>query len=70
MLTWRHTVKEIRSVSVYRREGKEALSLWREPEAFNREITDTAAQRDKIYEYMLVVKNRQGKVFSKTATLK
>jgi fibronectin type 3 domain-containing protein len=70
VLAWRHTVRYIRSIAVYRREGEKTLSLWREPEAFSREITDTAAQRDKVYEYMLVIKNRQGKVFSKTGNIK
>jgi fibronectin type 3 domain-containing protein len=69
-LTWEHTVPDVRSISIYRKEGEEALSLWRELEIWRREIADTNAKRNTAYEYMLVIKNKAGKVFSKNVNTK
>lgn len=70
VLTWQHNVENIRSVSIYRGEGEEALSLWQEADSSQRETADLTAKRNTAYEYMLVIKDKQGKVYSKNVNIK
>ncbi|MDR1761710.1 MAG: hypothetical protein LBR55_04610, partial [Bacteroidales bacterium] len=69
-LTWQHNMRSVRSVSMYRKEAEEAFTLLKELDAIQREITDPNIQQNKAYEYMLVIKDQHGKVFSKTVSVK
>jgi len=69
-LTWQHSVMNVRSVSIYRRAGEEPFTLWREMDSGLREITDTNALRSIAYEYMLVIRNQQGRVFTENVQVR
>ncbi len=69
-LTWQHTIPEVRSISIYRKEGEDTLSLWQKPGQWQRETADPTAQRNITYEYMLAIKDMQGKVYSKNVTVR
>jgi fibronectin type 3 domain-containing protein len=60
VLKWEHTVSNPRSVTVYRKEGESPLLLWKEMEVWEKEALDTAIKRNTAYEYLLVIKNRNG----------
>lgn len=70
VLTWQHNVMDVRSVSLYRKAGDEPLSLWQEVDSSLRSATDLNVQRNIVCEYMLVIKDRQGKVFSEKVSVK
>ena len=69
-LAWQYNIANVRSVSLYRKEGNEPLSLWQEADSAARETADLTVKRNVTYEYMLVIKDQTGKVFSKTASVK
>lgn len=69
-LSWQHSSIIIRSVNLYRKAGDEALLLWKELDIVQQEITDQNAQPNTVYEYLLVIKDVHGKVFSKNITVK
>jgi fibronectin type 3 domain-containing protein len=69
-ISWQHNVMNVRTVSLYRRAGDEPLSLWQEADSADYETADLTAQRNVAYEYMLVIKDRTGKVFSKNVNVK
>jgi hypothetical protein len=60
VLKWEHTLSNVRSISIYRKEGDAPLSLWKETEAWEREAIDTDAKQNTVYEYLLVIKNQNG----------
>ena len=64
-LKWEHVLSGVRSVSIYRKEGSSALSLWKGAEAWERTALDTEAKQNTVYEYLLVIKNREGMPVSK-----
>ena len=70
VLTWQHNVINIRSISLYRKVGEEPLMLWQEPETSQHETADLTANRNLAYEYMLVIKDGHGRVYSKNVMLK
>ncbi|NDV79489.1 fibronectin type III domain-containing protein [Dysgonomonas sp. 511] len=61
LLKWEHTVPDVKMVSIYRKEGGSPLSLWKTLEIWEREVLDNTAKRNTTYEYLLVIKNQNGK---------
>jgi fibronectin type 3 domain-containing protein len=64
VLKWEHAIPDVRSISIYRKDGEAPFSLWREAESWEQEATDTAAKRNTAYEYLIVIKNRNGRPVS------
>jgi hypothetical protein len=63
-LKWNHTVSDAKSILIYRKEGESALMSWKEADVWERELSDTTAKRNTAYQYLLVIKNREGIVLS------
>ncbi|MFV0587987.1 fibronectin type III domain-containing protein [Bacteroides reticulotermitis] len=59
-LKWDHTVPDAKIILIYRKEGESPLMVWKEVEVWERELLDTTAKRNTPYEYLLVIKNREG----------
>ncbi|KAA6338455.1 hypothetical protein EZS27_013544 [termite gut metagenome] len=64
VLKWEHTIADVKSVNIYRKEGELPLSLWREVGAWEREVIDVIAKRNIVYEYLLVIKTQNGQPIS------
>ncbi|KAA6344579.1 hypothetical protein EZS27_007813 [termite gut metagenome] len=64
VLKWEHTVADVKSVNMYRKEGELPLSLWREIGVWEREAIDATAKRNIVYEYLLVIKTQNGQPIS------
>lgn len=64
LLKWELTSRDIRSISVYRKEPEASFYLWREMDSWANETLDEKAMRNTVYEYMVVVKDRQGRLVS------
>jgi fibronectin type 3 domain-containing protein len=60
LLKWEHTVPDVKSAVIYRKEGEVPLSSWRGLETWERETLDASAKRNVTYEYLLIIKNRDG----------
>lgn len=69
-LTWQHNVMNVRSISIYRRAGDEPFALWQEVDDAQRETTDSNAQHNIVYKYMLVIRNQQGRVFTENVRVR
>lgn len=65
ILKWEHTLSGVKQISIYRKEGESALSLWQHVEVWQKEQLDSSAKRNTVYEYLLVMKDRWGKPVSK-----
>lgn len=59
-LKWDHTVGDAKTILIYRKEGESALMSWKEADVWERELLDTTAKRNTTYQYLLVIKNRDG----------
>lgn len=62
ILKWQHSIPNLRSVEIYRKEGEQSFTRWKELEVWEKETLDNAVKRNTKYEYLLVIKNREGKV--------
>ena len=63
-LKWDCKIPDIRTILIYRKEGDAPLMSWKEVEVWERELLDTTAKRNTAYEYLLVIKNNEGKPIS------
>ena len=65
LLAWELASREIRSVSIYRKEADSSFSLLKELDIWDNEVLDDKAKRNTTYEYMLVLKDSQGRPIHK-----
>jgi uncharacterized protein len=61
VLKWQHSLTNIKSISIYRKEGETAFSLWKEVDVWDKEVTDATAKRNIPYQYLLVIRGQYGK---------
>ncbi|MDR0864227.1 MAG: hypothetical protein LBO74_04750 [Candidatus Symbiothrix sp.] len=60
-LSWQHTMTEPKSITVYRKESEGAFYLWKELSIWENSVWDDSALRNTLYEYLLVIKDRNGR---------
>jgi fibronectin type 3 domain-containing protein len=61
VLQWQHTVTNVRTISIYRKTQDTQFTLWREVDIKAIEISDNQINANTIYEYLLVIKDQNGK---------
>jgi fibronectin type 3 domain-containing protein len=61
VLQWQHTIANVRSISIYRKTQDAQFTLWREAGADTAEMIDEQANARATYEYLLVIKDQNGK---------
>jgi hypothetical protein len=70
LLRWEYNVTKIRSLSIYRKKTDEEFALWYQPAALTEQkFLDGDAEKNTVYEYMLVIKLDTGKVITANAKI-
>jgi fibronectin type 3 domain-containing protein len=66
MLKWELTSNNFNTISIYRKSATDtSFTLWKSPEILSRELLDSTAKQNTVYEYMLVIKDQNGKPIHK-----
>jgi len=61
VLQWQHNIANIRSVSIYKKAQNEQFTAWQELNSSIREAIDTQVNANMQYEYLLIIKDQNGK---------
>ncbi|MDR1554050.1 MAG: hypothetical protein LBS69_11410 [Prevotellaceae bacterium] len=61
VLQWEHTISKVRSVNVYRKVNDNPLTKWKELDVNASLTTDENINAGSVYEYLLVIKDMNGK---------
>ena len=70
-LTVEHNVQDIRSISIYRQAGSEPMSLWtRSEDSAQLQWLDDTARTGITYEYMIAIRLNNGRIISKSVTVR
>lgn len=62
LLKWEIATKDCKSVAIYRKDGNAAFVLWNTPELYTNELLDNTAKRNFTYEYLIAIKDLNGKI--------
>jgi hypothetical protein len=60
ILSWKKTIENARSISLYKKEGEQEIMLLCELDPYTFSYTDNAVKPDTVYEYLLIIKNQAG----------
>ncbi|MDR2653058.1 MAG: hypothetical protein LBC68_12245 [Prevotellaceae bacterium] len=61
VLQWEHTITNVRSINVYRKMNDNPLTKWKEIDVNANQTTDVNVNTNAVYEYLLVIKDMNGK---------
>jgi fibronectin type 3 domain-containing protein len=61
VLQWQHSITNPTAISIYKKTQDTQFTLWRDVDVQATEITDEKVSENIVYEYLLVIKNQNGK---------
>lgn len=70
ILQWEHAVSGVRSVAVYRSVNDNPLTKWKDEDIHSARTADTNVNANSTYEYLLVIKDMNGKASSAKVRVK
>jgi fibronectin type 3 domain-containing protein len=61
VLHWQHNIGNVRTVMIYRKVNDSPLTKWQEQDISATQTVDTGVNENSVYEYLLVIKDMNGK---------
>jgi fibronectin type 3 domain-containing protein len=70
VLQWEHNITDIQSIHIYRKANDNPLTKWKELEVHATQTTDVNISSNVVYEYLLVIRDMNGKPSSVQVKIK
>lgn len=61
LLQWQHNIGNVKTVMIYRKVNDNPMTKWKEVDVNTLQTTDMNVNENSVYEYLLVIKNMNGK---------
>jgi fibronectin type 3 domain-containing protein len=61
VLQWEHTITNVKSINIYRKVNDDPLTKWQETEVHSTRTVDINVNSNSVYEYLLVIRDMNGK---------